>query len=539
VQVTNAIAVKLTYYKTRIVGFLNGNKADNAGFMTHENKLYMKKMLSGLLMLSVLAGCIGDEFDTDLLVDDVETTAGLAIPIAKTKVTMEDILSDQTDMVKYNGDSIILFQENDSVEYVGINDFFRLSSTNASLPVAFAIFNSEDRIAAAQDFSFSIPNASVSVMDVNYRISATGSNMQVPLLLSITFPTMNDDGNDRVIELVINNNQTASESIEGDRFALSDNLLNAQVEIRPVSPGGFYANTIGNIALTIDNLELSYVKGRMAENKVTMDEGSYALDFDVLDEIPGDIEFADPKLNIIIDNATPFKGLIAAALSGTGDIELASDPFMIDGKEGAELTKRTRYTLNNSNSNINEFISKTPDALNYAGELTLNPDGAMTDEVELSDADRIYIGYGFEVPLELRLNAELEEESVELEDIDLIDDLSKAALIFSSINGLPIGASAHIKFYDEETASVIETKDIAIVSPAKVNTDGVVTESVTEVVSIDLTASELESLKKSEELLITVRLNTSDYDKGQTVVFLKQNALEINLAIRGKVEYNN
>ncbi len=76
----------------------------------------MKKMLSGLLALVMLAGCIGDEFNTDLLVDDVDANAGIAIPLAKARVTMGDILSDQTDMVKYDGDNIILFQENDSLE---------------------------------------------------------------------------------------------------------------------------------------------------------------------------------------------------------------------------------------------------------------------------------------------------------------------------------------------------------------------------------------------------------------------------------------
>ncbi|MBK3518155.1 hypothetical protein [Carboxylicivirga marina] len=501
----------------------------------------MKKILSGLLFTCILAGCIGDEFDTNLLVDDVDTTVGLSIPLAKSTVSMADILSDQTDKVKYDGDRIILFQENDSMEYVGINDFFRLSASDVDVSIPFVVFNTQNTIEQNQAVEFSIPDASISVMELNYRVAARGNNLEVPLLLEITLET--ESGTDRVIQLEIRNNELAEQTFTGDRFALSDNTLNASVKIQPLYNGGFYGNSIGSLNLQFDELLLSYVKGTMGENQVTMDEGTYDLDFDVLEDIPGDIEFANPELSVIIDNGTPFKGLIATTFDGiySGEkINLASQPFTMESNNATEPTVRTRFVLNNDNSNINSFIAKTPEQLIYAGLLTLNPNGEITEEVEMTDEDRIYVGYGIEVPLELKLNAELEDEVIELDDIDAIDDLAKATLVFASENGLPIAASASIKFYHAETQSVLETMDIEIINAAEVDAaSGVVTKASSALIEIDLTESQLESLRNSDELHVSLRLNTTDYDKGQTVVFQKNDALQMQMAIRGKIEYNN
>lgn len=502
----------------------------------------MKKMLSGLLALVLLSGCIGDEFNTDLLVDDVDVNAGIAIPLVKSSVTMEDILSDQTDMVKYDGENIILFQENDSMEYVGINDFFRLSTTTVSLDVPFILFNTQSSYSAAEKIKFSIPDAEISLMDLNYQVAASGANLQAPLKLTITLPTENNGGTERSIILEVHNNQTTTQAYAGDRFSLSNNELDMQVTIEPLYDGAMYDGTVGTVELQFGEFSLSYVKGRMTENQVTMDEGSYALDFDVLNDIPGEVEFADPKLSIIVDNATPFAGEVHANLSGTEDgtpIALTSLPFNIEGTIAGESSARTRYVLNKDNSNIASFISKTPELLNYAGLLTLNPGGAYSQELELTDEDRIYIGYGFEVPLDLRLNAELDEEIVDLGDMDVLDDLTKGAIVITSVNSLPIGASAIIHFYDTQTASIIETMDIDMVKPAIVDANGKVTEAVQNVMQVVLTESQIESLKEAEELRVSIRLNTTDYDKGQTVVFQRQNALELQLSIRGKIEYKN
>ncbi len=379
-------------------------------------------------------------------------------------------------------------------------------------------------------------------MDLNYQISASGADLQEPLLVTITIPTENEGGVERVIQMEVYNNQTSTQSFAGDRFSLSNNELTVQVSIAPLYGGAMYASTIGNLALQFGELSLGYVKGTMSENQVTMDEGSYALDFDVLNEIPGDIEFADPKLSIIIDNGTPFMGLIAANFTGSTDgsqIALNSAPFNIVGTTDGQESVRTRNELTKDNSNVTSFISKTPEQLNYSGLLTLNPGGAYTQELEMTDEDRIYIGYGFEVPLELRLKAELEEEVVDLGDMDVLDDLSKAAIVIASENSLPLGASVSINFFDAETATVIETMDISMVESAPVGTDGIVTEAVSNVLVVGLTESQIESLKQADELRVGIQLNTTDYEKGQTVVFQRQNALELQLSIRGKIEYNN
>jgi hypothetical protein len=424
---------------------------------------------------------------------------------------------------------------------VGINDFFRLSDASLNdLPFNYGLFNFQDEIEFNDSIAFTIPDASVNTVEMDYTISASASNLPDPILLDLTFASANN-GTGKVISLELNSYQSTSQSFTDDRFELIDNQLPVSISIKPKNKADYYPEMTGSISISFGDFELKYIKGTMAENAVKMKRDTYDLDFDVLEEIPGEVEFKDPRLYLIFDNGTPFEGDIFANMSG----ELEDGSTIILSSEKIDLpsfpkdAKLKQHIHEFNSQNVKDFIAKTPTNLIYEGDLVLNPGASNKDEIELYADDRIYVGYGVEVPLDLKLNAMLEEEVLELDDIDMIEDITNARLIFTSENGFPLAAKADLEFYDDDTKQVLETIEANIVKAAEVNSEGIVTQKVSHTEVIDLSDSQIKNLNKSEEIRIKVALQTSDYDKDQSVVFKKDNEITIKLGIKGKIVQNN
>ncbi len=503
----------------------------------------MKKIFSSLLVLIMLGSCVGDDFNTDLLVDDVNISSqtGVAIQLAKANVTIEDIFSESTDMVKYDGDKVILFQENDSVEYVGLDDFFRMSLQPIEFTIPYAAMQNQAEISQLINIDFNIPNANLSLVDLDYKVVVSGSYLPSALQVELSVPVVNEFEDTKALDFdlpFVYNVITVADSvsIEGERLALDGNSIPMQLNIKVLD--NVY-NTFGDATIKIEmkDIALTYVKGTMQENRVNMDKGTYNLDFDVLEDLPGDVQFADPKLLIVMDNATPFSGIIEASMYGVSEDEktpLDIDAFVMDGNTGSEPSTRTTNIFDKNNSNVASVFDLMPDELEYDGVLTLNPGGAYNSEFEMTNEDRIYVGYGFEIPLDLLLNAEMDQDTLELDDFDGLEDIAAAQFIVNTVNGLPLNAAASVYFYDEETDAIIDEVELTMIKAAQVDAEGIVVQASEEEFVTELTEAEVDNLNRAEKLLISVRLNTADFEEGKTVVFLKHNALELNLAIRAK-----
>jgi len=508
----------------------------------------MRRVWTGLIIVFALVGCVGDEFDTDRIVNDVELTAGMNLPLAKANITMGDILSDATDQVKYYQDEdgnerIMFYQYKDSVESIGINQFMKMSMAPVDVPVPFIFFKDNPVLATNFAVPLSIPDAKLSLLGLSYDLSISGSNLKVPLLVTIDFPTANIGSGGKVLTFEVYNNQTSVQSSVNDLFEIVNDKMPARISIKPLSPIEFFDSSSGSLSIAMKNTVINYMKGSIAECTIQLKEGQYDLDFDVLEEVPGDVVFANPKLNIIIRNETPYVGAINADLKGELEdqpfVELNAPPVIFPAYQADQKSLTYNYSLDKSNSNLSEFVSKKPSSLWYGGQLVINPDGINANEVELSADDLIQVGYGIEVPLDLKLNGLIEMDTIDIADMEVIDDLTEATLIFNSNNGFPFRAKANLSFYDQDTDAILETLDINIVKSAEVDpVTGIVSTKVANTENVVLTDIQMESLRRSEQLRVSLEIQTSNYDTGQSVVLLRNNELELQLSIKGKIEQN-
>ncbi|TAJ12304.1 hypothetical protein DMA11_13185 [Marinilabiliaceae bacterium JC017] len=507
----------------------------------------MRKVIWITTVLSVLlVGCMGDEFEIDRISDEIELSPGVSLPLAYAGLTIKDILSDETDNVRYYKDAegnerIMLYQVDDSVEYVGINDFFRISTPEINVPVPFTSFNISSEITAQQDISFNIPAASISKLDLSYRIVFDASDFVVPVSLELFMPSVNaPEGKKIMTEL--SGNEVKEFVFKNDQVTLSDNKLNVNLTIRPVNTGGSFPAETGSLRLKIDQFQVSYVKGSMGENAVEIDKGNYEFDLDIFEKFNHGLTFDNPKLHTMFTNSTPFRGLIMPQFKGVsedGEELRIEAPFMeMSACPTGEAFIRDTSTYDKTNSNVTAFFDLPPKYLEYTGNLVLNPNGEVNDEIELWEDDRIYVGYMIEAPIELVLDSEMDVDTVDISSSDVLDDLEKATLVIESENGFPFNAHATIGFWDEASESIIETIETTVIEPAAVNSEGITSERIVATEKIELTPQQIENLRQTDKLFITLRLSSTNFEKEQVVTLLADNKLDLKISMKAQLELN-
>jgi len=497
-------------------------------------------MWFNLLIVVFIAGCDLDGFDTDKLSDEIELTSGIALPLAKANLTMADILSEETDFVKYYRDKqgnerIMLFKDNDSVAFIGLNDFLKLSSQNIDIPVPYASFAIQSEISSQVNIPISVPNATLKTAEINYSLNVSGSDLDYPIILSIGFPTETES---LPIEIELEGNSSFSQNFT-QRLKLTNNQIPLQISLKS-SNGKVNSQQIGNIAIQLDNFSINYIKGTVGEIQVNIDNGTYNFEFDILNKFPDGIEFADPKLKLLVNNSTPFDGLFNTHITGHIEdgqsIELLTPSAMsISACPSDKDLVSDTIVIDKVNSNFQEFLYEVPNKFNYKGDLTLNPAARLNDEIELDDQSRIYMGYMVEIPLEVIINSTLEIDSIDLSENDILKDLINAKLEIISINGFPFEAEVVIGFYDASNDKITETIEANIIDAAEVDDKGIVTTKIEKKEVIELTSEQIDKLSLSDKLIIRLGLRSSNYDQNQPVVFLTNNDLSVQIALKGQV----
>ncbi|MBS2097064.1 hypothetical protein [Carboxylicivirga linearis] len=503
----------------------------------------MRVVWTSLLLLGVMASCIGDEFNVDKLSDEMELTSGIALPLARASITVGDILSEETDFVKYYKDEdgnerIMLFQDSDSVSHIGLNDFLKISGQDFNIPVPYSSFQYQQEITQNINIPFNISNAQLSTIGASYDIVFTFSQLNDPITVTIDFQSLTEGTNPLEVEL--SGNGTVSHSVS-QKLQLTNNELPLKVTIRPSNGSTSYSH-IGNINVSLENISLTYARGQIDEIAIDIDNGNHQFDFDVFDNLPDGIEFDDPRFKILVNNSTPLEGIFNTNITGKVDnneslqLNTPNNLFFSSCPENEEYNSDT-IVIDKNNSNIKDFLYEVPSEFVYKGDMLLRPDANHTGEIELDEASRIYMGYQVEVPLKIIVNSTMDADTIDLEDFDFIEDLTKAKIEFFSLNGFPFQAGALLHFYNTETMSISETIESNIIAAAIVDENGIVTEKKEHTQAIELTPEQINKLTEADKVIMQLMLRTSNYEQNQPVVLLTDNELSLQVSIKGEVNY--
>jgi hypothetical protein len=179
-----------------------------------------------------------------------------------------------------------------------------------------------------------------------------------------------------------------------------------------------------------------------------------------------------------------------------------------------------------SNSNLSEFLSFLPDSIVVIAKPTLNPDkerGAGTNRDSLQ--------FGFELILKsvLSITDLIVTDTLELSmDKDARDNIKnfRAATIYLKIdNKIAFGGKIVMDYVDSNFVKLFSLDTINF-EPANVDANGFPIMKHSEP-TIELDSMQVQQLAISENIIMTVVINTTDSHSGQKVVFTSKDWLSI------------
>ncbi|TRX63298.1 hypothetical protein [Carboxylicivirga sp. M1479] len=499
-----------------------------------------------IVLLPLFSACSGDLFNTDTLKDEIPINPGFTMPLMFTEVTMGELFSDETDYVSYytdvNGfERIMLYQQADSVSVLTLDDLFDIAAGESTSPIDYSMLNGGAEFTFEAYIPITSNNGTISAMEVSYDLSISGEDMVAPLYLKIELPTVNASEGGKIIETQISNDNPFNERYEDDFFELVDQKVPAIFTVRLMDASRDYTLEIGALTFSISNLDYDYIKGTMEETTTRFESGSIEMQYEGLDEVPDGIEFAEPNINLIVTNYTPFEGIIDPYFKGEiaplDSMELVFPDILVPPAPEDVAYVRDTLVIDNTNSNLTDFLSYLPPTIDYDAVLTLNPGFALNNEVELTDESSVIMGYLVEIPAEFRIDSYISIDTLDVDENEVLQDLQAATMVISGETSFPFDTDVFVDIYDEDEDRILDTIEAIFLEGAEINTDGIATEAKKQSQEIILTQEQINYLSIAEKLFMRMHIKSSSYDvPNQHVVITTDQSLNIAIDMKGVVD---
>ncbi len=501
------------------------------------------QLLTGVVVL-LLVGCVGDRFDVDRISDDLDINTGLMLPVAHADVSVKDILSSQTDEILYYKDSdgderVMIYQNRDSVESLGLGDFLSVDVASISIPVPLNQLNSGS-FQLESGLNMMVENFILTAVKLKYAIEIEYRNFPKSVSLQVGFPSVLPVKREMSATL-LNNGQHVL-AFDGDFFQVVNHRIPVSFSlVKTNSSDVFPISGQGDITIRLTDTELLQATG--STTGFVLSSGMYnnLIDFSDFGRFKDNIWFDNPRIYFHFTNQTPLKGVVSPYMKGSrfeGSSVVIQGPAIAMDAAINGITARTTTVYDQANSNVAAFFNSLPEHLSYRGDFSLSMLSSASS-ITISNQDSIYLGYRAEIPAEFRLNSPIDVDTITIDDTDLFEDIQRGAFIVDSENSLPLEASLAIAFYDDDTQKIIDLIVCDQVIPSgKVNVQtGKSTASSVGKERIVLSEKNIDHLRKTEKLILQLQVKSAGYDAGQVVVLLASNRIQLKVSLVGDIEF--
>lgn len=326
-------------------------------------------------------------------------------------------------------------------------------------------------------------------------------------------------------------------------FAESGKIM---LEIKMIIPKGTRLQQSAlPLNFALNQVNYKWVKGKISlAEPVTIQEGSFNMDIDFLDEIGGSFRFTRPQLQLILKNTgigvplqvmPEFTAFNKAGKSVT--LKNNADNHLIALGNPLNQTQTEYLTMDAGNSNIVDFLALPPQGdITYRGTIKVNP-GAQEDNVVYKDGSVVIDAY-VKVPFDLHADSLVYQDT--LTDIDIDEKWAKKIetgriRINAVKNELPLSIYIpELVFLDENNKPVNTVK----ISGEKNRIEAATSNSFLE---FELTRQQAHDLGRTKNILLLAVAATNDQDK-TGVPILADAKLEFNLVVEAQAvleDYND
>jgi hypothetical protein len=450
--------------------------------------------IAGILLIFCSAGCIKS---SDLSFKNLQLTnwtPDWAFPLMKAKLTMLNLLK-PNDVVNTDSTGLYVVHYSSKGFTFNASDIIKMPNQNFSVP--FGLSNPITSLPAGTSISdsfisnFSYNDSSgASLAHINLKagtlqVSFTNNYAQT-LQVTMVFPFIKKLGIPLTISALMS-------------YPISSNFQNIDLTdyVIDMTNGNTTRNYIGykvyftltgsgqpipnpsNIVAGIDlvAMQFSYLDGTLGNYNIPIPQDTVNVGL-FNKTINADIYLKNPKFHLNFSNSLGL-GITAYidtfyGLTATGtNVNLVIPPLSINAAATVTQPTTTNYTIDSTNSTIQNLLNPAPNIIFFKGNLSINPGSSWNF---LTDTSKITLATDVELPAYFKVVSFALQDTVKLLMPGDTDMLSYANFAFQITNAFPLYAAMQFYFADSNYVVLdsLVTPNANIIPMAPVNTTGTV-----------------------------------------------------------------
>lgn len=516
-------------------------------------KLYLYALSGISLIFAIFQGCVTLPSNPTMPQWDVD----LNVPFASKSYILNDIIKSQNYIsISASQDSVYLINSDQYNQSVGISNFITVSlqsGTASSIQVPDS-GGTEVYIAfpeGAKIYSASFQAGTLKIVGHNTK--------SVPASLHITVPGILKPDNsklDLIVNVPANSNNTVQVNLAGYTYQQPANqlfLFPGQLWIQAAMNGIASGNGIVSFDSYVSDFIFNSVYGYLPPKSLGTKSDNFTLD---------------------LGDATKYRDKVflkTATLTLTGQYKSpASNPFivqinnlrMVGSRIGSKITKELTFNANatntfrfdstgkftavynESNSNITDFITFLPDAINLSAEYFMNPDNNPTYKTATS-SDTVKFTTNFATKSVLAIQQTSYSDTLKLDiSQDSRDQIAKGKGVSASVdiqNAIPLNSWIKVTLVDQfyhklfVLSKTATGRDSINFPGASVDANGNVTNPASSTTTIVLDSTQIRLLSNNAQYaIISVSVSTTGTNNSPVIVRAKD---WIKLNSYGRITY--
>ncbi len=442
--------------------------------------------------------------------------------------------------------------------YINLSDFlhFSLSARNVSVIQGKAYIPSQTLLSKEEIFNFDFAvDEQISYMRLkSAKLNYTAHlNTNEYLIISLASPMaiINGEPLDLAFSTLGSGGNISGlwELLNAEFFLDSDtlhpyNLFPLTYQVEFFSSGEMVEFDLSNqftrvLDLSLSDIEFEFMQGYFGQKTIEINNEIFNLEIELLDKITGVNELANSEIRLFYSQSYGFPVDLDIDLKSptTSGIKYLGFDQIVSVSAAVNVGEFMYDTLiiNETNSDIAQFIAARPTTTFIVGNAVSNPSGQITHNNFIHADSWFNAGFEFETPLELSHFdiVMLDTFNIKLDSF-LHENIENMVLRLLVENGFPFTVNVDLTLYDSINLANIHTfSNIALMEAAPVNEQGIVQgqrpETIAEVVFPAHVVSELDRVK---HIILTARIITPG--QGQTFVKLLS-SYSLDFKINGKL----
>lgn len=494
-----------------------------------------------LIIFPFLSGCV--DLPNDITAPQWNTE--LNLPLTNRHYTLDELI--KTD------DYISIDTANGFVFLASLNELGNKRSTEEFIEgkldqngddLVIPVVNGDGKIGVPFSNGMTLDSASFVRGTITINVQNSSSS---PINVRMTLPAFIDNsGTVLTMETTVPGNgaQEATKELSGYRYyaKLQDYGADSLQINGTIIGENFTGNLIIDYGLT--NTMFSYIAGIIPPTKLNAIESKTGLPItDDVGDFRDKLKLYDAQITLIgkyidklleSDPNNPFKMRIDTLfIKGVRNDDGSSFNLKLNGRSDFNLGPLTlddngelieQYTVDNSN--LYDFLAFIPDTIIVTAKPIINPDnerGASTNR------DSIQFGFDLQIRSIVSVKELSATDTMKLSmDKDAranLKDFRAATIYFKIDNKIAFGGNIVMHFADSNLTKLFTLDTIAF-EPADVDVNGIPSVRHSEPV-FELDSAQVQSLAISENIILEVKISTTNAQSGQKVVFSSKDWLDI------------